>query len=57
MRALTLARQHAPARLKLIPMGRLGQPADVAAAVLFLVGDEAGWVTRQPVDASGGYRL
>ena len=46
-----------PARLRLIPMGRLGQPSDVAAAVLFLASAEAGWVTGQTVDATGGYGL
>ncbi|HLH22451.1 MAG TPA: SDR family oxidoreductase [Chloroflexota bacterium] len=46
-----------PARLRQIPMGRIGQPDDVAAAVLFLASPEAGWVTGQTVDATGGYGL
>jgi 3-oxoacyl-[acyl-carrier protein] reductase len=46
-----------PARLRQIAMGRIGQPEDVAAAVLFLASPEAGWVTGQTVDATGGYGL
>lgn len=39
------------------PLGRIGQPADVAAVVGFLVSAEAGWVTGQWLDASGGSLL
>lgn len=39
------------------PLGRIGQPADVAAIVGFLVSDAAGWVTGQWIDASGGSLL
>jgi 3-oxoacyl-[acyl-carrier protein] reductase len=35
-------------------LGRVGEPADVARVVLFLVSDEAGWVTGQNISASGG---
>ncbi|MEO7560031.1 MAG: SDR family oxidoreductase [Nitrosospira sp.] len=35
-------------------VGRVGQPADIARVVLFLVSDEAGWVTGQNISASGG---
>jgi 3-oxoacyl-[acyl-carrier protein] reductase len=37
-----------------IPMGRLGQPEEVAAVVKFLVSDEASFVTGQCYDISGG---
>jgi 3-oxoacyl-[acyl-carrier protein] reductase len=36
------------------PMGRLGKPADVAAAVALLASDDAHWITGQNVAASGG---
>ncbi len=39
------------------PLGRIGQPADVAGIVGFLVSDSAGWVTGQWIDASGGSLL
>ncbi|ARO88086.1 3-ketoacyl-ACP reductase [Nitrosospira lacus] len=35
-------------------IGRVGEPEDIAGVVLFLVGDEAGWVTGQNISASGG---
>ncbi|MDE2365912.1 MAG: SDR family oxidoreductase [Betaproteobacteria bacterium] len=34
--------------------GRIGEPADIARAVLFLVSNEAGWVTGQNISVSGG---
>jgi 3-oxoacyl-[acyl-carrier protein] reductase len=37
-----------------IPAGRLGRPADVAAAVLFLASDEAGFITGQTLNVNGG---
>jgi 3-oxoacyl-[acyl-carrier protein] reductase len=40
-----------------IPLGRLGQPADVAAAVLYLVSDEAGWVTGTTLHVNGGMAM
>ncbi|MGH8763811.1 MAG: SDR family oxidoreductase [Nitrosospira sp.] len=35
-------------------LGRVGEPEDIARVVLFLVSEEAGWVTGQNVSASGG---
>jgi NAD(P)-dependent dehydrogenase (short-subunit alcohol dehydrogenase family) len=36
------------------PLGRNGQPADVAAAILFLASDEAGWITGTVLPVDGG---
>ena len=36
------------------PLGRLGQPADIADVVTFLCGDEARWLTAQNLLANGG---
>ena len=40
-----------------IPLGRLGQPADVAAAAVFLASDEAGWVTGATLHVNGGMAM
>jgi NAD(P)-dependent dehydrogenase (short-subunit alcohol dehydrogenase family) len=40
-----------------IALGRVGQPADIARVVAFLVSADGGWVTGQQIDASGGQRL
>ena len=37
------------------PLGRLGTPEDVAAAVCFLAGEQAGFLTGQVVCADGGF--
>lgn len=36
------------------PLGRLGQPADVVAATLFLVSSASSWITGVTLDISGG---
>lgn len=36
------------------PLGRVGMPMDIAAAVAFAVSDEAGWITGTTIDVSGG---
>jgi 3-oxoacyl-[acyl-carrier protein] reductase len=40
-----------------IPLGRLGQPEDVAAAVAYLASDEAGWVTGATLHVNGGMAM
>jgi len=39
------------------PLGRLGEPADVASAVAFLAGDDAAWITGQTLVVDGGCLL
>jgi len=36
------------------PLGRIGQPADIAAVAVFLASDDARWVTGETLFASGG---
>jgi 3-oxoacyl-[acyl-carrier protein] reductase len=38
------------------PLGRLGQPDDIATAAVFLASDDAGWITGQLINAGGGVR-
>jgi 3-oxoacyl-[acyl-carrier protein] reductase len=40
--------------LKAIPMNRTGKPEEVAAAVDFLVSDNAAYITRQVISVNGG---
>jgi len=37
------------------PLGRLGQPADIASVVSFLAGPDGGWVNSQVLRANGGF--
>ena len=36
------------------PLGRIGQPKDIAAAVSFAVSDDAGWITGETIQVGGG---
>jgi 3-oxoacyl-[acyl-carrier protein] reductase len=40
-----------------IPVGRLGVPADIAAATVYLASDEAGYVTGQTLHVNGGMAM
>lgn len=44
-------------KMELIPTGRIGQPQDVAAAALFLVSDQASYVTGTTITVDGGLEL
>ena len=45
-------REHA----KGVPLGRIGQPEDIARAAVFLASDDAGWINGQLINAAGGAR-
>jgi len=36
------------------PLGRRGQPADIAKAAVFLASDDAAWITGEQISVSGG---
>lgn len=36
------------------PLGRVGQPGDIASVAVFLASDDAGWVNGELIHASGG---
>ncbi len=40
--------------IPLIPVGRLGEPEEVARCVVFLAGDDAGFITGSTLTANGG---
>ena len=39
------------------PLGRIGQPGDVATIAAFLASDDATWVNGQLIQAAGGFRV
>ena len=39
------------------PLGRVGQPADIAAAVAFVVSDDGRWITGETIQVGGGLLL
>lgn len=50
-----LGRETLDELAKTTPLGRLGTPEDVAAAISFLAGDEASFITGQILTADGGF--
>jgi 3-oxoacyl-[acyl-carrier protein] reductase len=40
-----------------IPLGRMGSPRDVTAAIVFLASDEAGYITGHVLNVNGGMHL
>lgn len=51
--APALAEQELPA----IPLRRLGQPEDIADAIVFLASEQARWITGQVIKVSGGHEI
>ncbi|MES9828329.1 MAG: acetoacetyl-CoA reductase [Candidatus Thiodiazotropha sp.] len=43
--------------IKTIPVGRLGEPEDIARSVLFLVADDAGFITGSTLSVNGGQHM
>jgi NAD(P)-dependent dehydrogenase (short-subunit alcohol dehydrogenase family) len=41
-------------RVKLIPMGRMGEPDDVAGVIAFLLSADADYMTGQAINVTGG---
>ncbi|GGE42075.1 3-oxoacyl-[acyl-carrier protein] reductase [Pedobacter psychrotolerans] len=40
--------------VKQVPLGRIGQPDDIAKVAVFLASDDAGWVTGERIQVAGG---
>ncbi len=43
--------------LEAIPLGRMGRPGDIAAAVAFLASDDAAWITGAVLHVNGGMAM
>lgn len=43
--------------LAAIPLGRIGQPADIADVIVFLASEQARWLTGQVIKVSGGHAI
>ena len=39
------------------PLGRLGEPEDIAHMALFLISDQAAWITGQAIAVDGGFNV
>jgi len=52
-----LSEDQKKALLGRIPAARFGMPADIAAAVVYLAGDEAGYITGQTLHVNGGMAM
>ncbi|MFE5705419.1 SDR family oxidoreductase [Rhodococcus koreensis] len=55
--AEALWKEHEQAAAAAIPLNRIGEPEDVAAAITFLVSDAASWITGEVMVLDGGRRL
>ena len=55
--AEVLWKEHEDGVSSAIPLGRIGEPVDVADAVAFLASDAASWITGQTLVIDGGYTV
>ncbi|HKY19325.1 MAG TPA: SDR family NAD(P)-dependent oxidoreductase [Rhizomicrobium sp.] len=39
------------------PLGRMGEPGDIAPMALFLISDQASWITGQAIAVDGGFNV
>ncbi|MFD6097499.1 SDR family oxidoreductase, partial [Nocardiopsis flavescens] len=42
---------------EIVPMGRVGDPEDIADAVVYLASHQARWITGQVLQVAGGHAL
>ncbi len=49
-----LTREQVEAMAEFHPLGRIGKPGDVAALIVFLLSDEASWITGAVIPVDGG---
>lgn len=52
-----LGEEYLATMTRAIPLGKLGEPEDVAHAMAFFASDEAGWITGQTLVVDGGQTL
>jgi NAD(P)-dependent dehydrogenase (short-subunit alcohol dehydrogenase family) len=52
---LTVGSEYLAAIERMHPMGRIGGPAEVASAIVFLASNEASFITGAMLDVDGGY--
>ena len=45
------------ANAAVIPLRRVGEPADIADVIVFLASDQARWQTGQVIKVSGGHEI
>jgi 3-oxoacyl-[acyl-carrier protein] reductase len=55
-KTMGLTMEAAKAMGMVMPMGRMGQPDDIARVALFLASDQSSWLTGERISASGGQR-
>ena len=57
MAAHVMTQEYVEQRARQIPLGRIGQPDDIARVVEFLLSEQSGWLTGQTIHANGGVTM